>query len=402
MTTCRHILPLAFASLILLAGCFREINLEDVAFEDLLVVDARITDEVFNQEIYLSRTVPVSVDSIRPEEGASVQVVVNDMERIDFNEISPGTYRATRPFGAEFNSVYRLEITTNQGRSYVSSRELMIDTPAIDRVFGEFERFQVSLFEGDGTFNFLYDAGLEANGQQLYLIEWSETYLVKVPFPSNFIWRGGNVIDQRGSGEEVEICFLTRDSPNVTTHQSLVPSGAIKSFPLRTFESVTMNPMAIRYSLEVRQFALGNEAYTYWEQIDRLGENENLLIQEQPGTINGNIQNEDNEDEIVLGRFDVFDQEGLRVFFSPQDFEEAGYQVRTDNIVECDTIGALRSEQEFVGEILTQNPHLDVWFIDNGIDFESQEAIPILVYLPKSCSNCTFYGTTERPTFWTD
>jgi len=200
----------------------------------------------------------------------------------------------------------------------------------------------------------------------------------------------------------VEFCYRTENSSRIITYQSLLASGAIQDYPLRTFESTGLNRMAIRYSLEVKHYALSTTAFDFWEQLSQDQSDAGGLIQIQVGAIPGNVSNIQDETEIVLGRFDVVDEEGLRVFFSPEDFEDQGYQVLDDAVIECDTTGLIRSRPEEVGDVLSTNSNLDIWFIDNGIDFELQQAVPILVYLPKRCSNCTYYGTNERPSFWVE
>jgi len=167
---------------VVFTSCFREINVENINFEDRLVIEARITDEVLNHTVKLTRTVPLRSDTIFMEEDAEVELVIGENQRISFNEASPGLYVANQPFGATTDVDYQLLINTTDGRAYQSTVERMIATPPIDRIESDFQRFQIALFEADGTFRFSYDAEIEANENQLYLIEWSETFLIRVPF----------------------------------------------------------------------------------------------------------------------------------------------------------------------------------------------------------------------------
>ena len=385
-----------------LQSCLTEIAPDSITFENLLVVEARITDQLINHEIVLQRSVPVNTDSMVYEENATVSVLINSAEAITFSEQTPGRYVATRPFSALPNADYQLFITTADGNEYKSEIEQMNATPPIDDLYAEFEPFEISAFQGNGVFNQYFDVSNTSTEAKFYLVEWSETYVIRVPFPSTFEWRGGSIVEPRLAGDSVEFCFQTVNSPDIIAVESLIESGKINRFPIRTFDTSVNNALSIRYSLEVKLYALGQNAFSYWQQVASTRENEALLIQQQPGSILGNIENTTDDTKPVLGRFDVLQERSQRIFYSPSDLRDQGYFVIDNNIATCDTTDVVRGPQEEVAEVLTRNPNLDIWFIESGLGNDDKVAVPILVYLPKRCSNCTYYGTNERPTFWID
>ena len=386
----------------ILQSCLTEISPESISFENLLVVDARITDQLINHQITLQRSVPVNTDSVVFETNATVSILINDGEVITFTEENPGEYRATRPFSAAANTNYQLFITTQGGTEYKSTIEQMPATPPIDDLYGEFNPFEISAIQGNGIFNQFLDVSNNTTDAKFYLIEWSETYVVRVPFPSSFEWRGGNIVEPRLAGDSVEFCFQTVNSPDIIAVESILESGKINRFPIRSFDTSINNALANRYSLEVKLYALGANAFSYWQQVASSRQNEAILIQQQPGSILGNIENISDDTQPALGRFDVLQERSQRIFYSPDELRDQGYFVINNNIAACDTTDVVRGPQEEVAEVLTRNPNLDIWFIESGLASDNKVAVPVLVYLPKRCSNCTYYGTNERPTFWID
>ncbi len=381
-------------------GCLNPIEPEDVGFEDYLVVDARITDEEKLHQITLSRTVPLNSDSVIVEEGASVNIEVDGQQVINFVDIGEGRYRSQSPFAAQVGSTYQLNISLQGGETYQSDLENMISTPEIDQLYGEFVPDINTNIEGSGTFSFFFDSEEPTSPEHLYLIEWSETYQVKVPFPSTFIWRGGSVVEERTPADQVEICYVTKNSTQIITHESLLESGRVAKFPVRTFESTTQ-AMALRYSLEIKYYALSSEAYSFWELISSAQDNGATLLQEQPGSITGNISPA-NSSTPVLGRFDVLSVKGTRNFYNRLDWQESGYKISSSNIIECNISGEIKTFVDEVEEFLTLNPGLDIWFVESGLDGPNPTFIPMVLYLDKRCTNCTYYGDNMRPSFWID
>lgn len=389
-------------SLLICSGCLTTIDPQSIDFEDLLVVDARITDEFGFQEIHLSRTVPVNSDSTRAETGAEVYLEFQN-SRIDFFEEEPGIYLSESPFAAQANADYQLFIDTQRGESLESSAENMIPTPPVSDLYGEFTPFTITNNEGSGTFNFFFDSENEVNDSRFYLIEWSETFLLRIPFPSSFQWVGGNEIIPRGPGDSVEFCYRTREIPDILVHESQLESSRIVRFPVRTFDSFE-NSVALRYSFEVTQYSLSQEAFTYWRQISDDSEDEGILIQAQPGSFPGNITDITNRDNTVLGRFDVLSKQTRRIFARPSDFREDGFRITSTLFTDCNADDAFRTPLEEVGEFLSVNTSFGIWFLESGLNDNPIDGpnVPEVVYLPRECTDCTVFGSNVRPDFWID
>ena len=100
----------------LLWGCIEAVpieTLEPVGFTlaDVLVVDARITDENKLQQIFLSRPTALSADSSAAAvRGAAVSISSSEGNTFRFEESDSGTYVSQQIFSAEQGVEYFLEI----------------------------------------------------------------------------------------------------------------------------------------------------------------------------------------------------------------------------------------------------------------------------------------------------
>ena len=90
-------------------------------FQNVLIVEATITDVFGVQEIKLSRTGPLGSDELFPELGASIQIRQGNGTAYAFLGTSSEIYRSEIPFAAEPGVSYVLEIQTQSGEVFSSS-----------------------------------------------------------------------------------------------------------------------------------------------------------------------------------------------------------------------------------------------------------------------------------------
>ena len=69
-----------------------------------------------------------------------------------------------------------------------------------------------------------------------------------------------------------------------------------------------------KYSLLVRQYSLGEEAFTYWNELKKHSQEQGSLFDRQPALLNSNIHNVNDEDEYVLGFFSMAGMVEKRAF----------------------------------------------------------------------------------------
>ena len=139
---------------LLFSTCLEQIDLEQIGTEDLLVVEAMITDQLEIQKVRLTRTVALnSNNSIRPESNAQVWIKGDDNSMIDFKEGKDGTYQTEQPFAAKLTVNYIHHFITDRGREYKSAVSKMTSTYPIYSIYIEFEPLPTILNSRGGFFN---------------------------------------------------------------------------------------------------------------------------------------------------------------------------------------------------------------------------------------------------------
>ena len=114
-----------------------EFTPETQNFESILVVEATLTNELKQQEIFLSRTRTFEANIPNKEENATVRITDDSQNEFVFTETEAGKYVSDVVFEAVPGSTYQLHITTSSGRDYVSSPALMGEALEMEEVYAE-------------------------------------------------------------------------------------------------------------------------------------------------------------------------------------------------------------------------------------------------------------------------
>ena len=96
--------------LMLCFSCVEPFEIKSEVFNNYIVIDARLTDEVKIQEINLSRTYRLDDAVPEAEENATVMIIDNEDIEYEFEELEPGKYTSKIEFGALPNMEYKLSI----------------------------------------------------------------------------------------------------------------------------------------------------------------------------------------------------------------------------------------------------------------------------------------------------
>ncbi|HNP95042.1 MAG TPA: DUF4249 domain-containing protein [Cyclobacteriaceae bacterium] len=390
-----HIILLSI--LLLMSMCLTEIDLEQIDTEDLLVVDARLTSEPEKQMVILSRTKPLnSMDAAEPVTGATVWIESENANRLNFQESSPGHYESSNPFAAQPNTNYSLHIITSEGDEYQSDPTAMVPTPQFDSLYAEFEPAPTPTNPFAGFFNFYIDSRSNPDQVKYFRWEWNSTYQLEVPMPSRWLWTGGNnfVIRELGSPNDslqVQICWSSDSAKDINIKALLDGENEVIRQPIHRFHSDS-GFLKLRYSILVKQFALTEESYRFWNMINE-SNNQGFLFDIQVGTITGNLHNVANATETVLGYFDVVQERTVRQFYAPRDFQKDGYRVLDPFFVNCFNEEPILLPADQIGEFMERNQ-----FAYSLCYFLSPATA---VFCKIRCADCTYHdGSNKRPDFW--
>ncbi|MHA6280049.1 DUF4249 domain-containing protein [Salinimicrobium sp. CAU 1759] len=374
----------------LFVDCVEPVDIETGTYENALVIEGNITNELSIQEIFLSRTYPLEESGPSHEINAVVKVV-SGTDIYSFIEVEPGRYRSLEVFQAVQGRQYTLEISTLNGNQYSSQPVELPQSSGITSLYAV-----KTTFEGETGIAILVDVtGPEATSG-FYKYAFLETYKIVSPFSYSF---DVEVID----GEFVEIpktreetvCYTTEASKEVLLANTNLQSGNDLEAYLIKFMGRRNYRTAHRYSILVRQFSISEEAFSYYETLKDFSESENLFAQNQLGLINGNVYSVNDPDEPVVGIFSVAGVSSKRIFFNFEDFYKRQEFIPSAH-VECEVLlppTATVAQRNALGEQLRIG---DLKYLGY------EKALPANIYrfIKAGCVDCTLYGSNTAPEFW--
>ncbi|UZO79785.1 DUF4249 domain-containing protein [Aquimarina sp. ERC-38] len=417
-------------------GCIETVPLETEGYENLIVIEALLTDEFKEQEIQISRSYRFEDSLAVKETGADVKVVDDAQGTFTFLEVSPGIYKSEEAFSPLQDRTYQLQISTTDGRSYRSDFVKPEPPASLEKVYAE-RTVTDDGFEGIGIF-VDSDGFLDQPGYFRY--EYEETFLLESPF-----WNRSLIVppaelpsitefeillynfefDLKPKDFEDRICYRTEVSNSlIFTDTENQANNRVKGFRTRFIEKRDYR-LRDRYSINVTQISQSRDTHRFYELLDKFSESENIFSQIQTGFIEGNIDADTDSNEQVLGLFSISSVSSKRIFLDFKDFfpeaplpDYIGGCIR--NINYNPNLAAIREEIEEnqldAGRIIafmvvrTQKDMRDTelrYFFTSSLTGQLESGtrylinnIPIMV--PNRCADCRIFGSTIKPDFWED
>lgn len=374
----------------LVLSCTEPFNIKSIDFEDTLIIEAIITDEVKYQEIKLSRT--FSLEEFIPAEESNAKVTITDNSQnvYEFEETSKGKYTSTIPFGAVANKDYILSIITKNGKSYKSNPTQLPGMVPINNLYAT-----RTVNEDTGNENmsiFINEFDPIANSKY-FRYEYEETYKIVAP-----AWIYECPLSGPGPPPPPEVCA---ESLEKKTCYNTIASDSIILVNTNTFKDNITSSLEIRkiprnnpiirkrYSILVKQYAQSLEAFTFYKILNKFLSSENLLSQNQPGFFSGNIYSVDNKNEKVVGYFDVSSVSFKRIFFNFSDFFPN--EPLPPYFIDCAPF-TIPDINEYYRRIEAR----EVAKFGEPLPGELQEVVNI------ACADCRTLETIAKPEFWID
>lgn len=301
-------LLLCLSVLLFSLSCKKPFEHEAISDSATLLVVEGIINQGGQTSIQLSRTLKLSDKSVlQMEKGAKVQVEGSNNSILAFTESSAGVY--TLP-GTTFNSnlQYRLRIKTIAGKEYLSDLMSVRTTPAIDSLNWRRERAGVGLY---------IDAHDSNNNTKYYQWDYLETWEQHSVEFSDYIYKDARV-QSRDPLESLKIftCWKNEASTNILINSTAkLSSDVVDDFQLALIPNRSER-LGIRYSILVKQYAIGKEAFDYLTLMKRNSEQQGSLFDNQPSDIVGNIKCISNPAERVIGFINISQIIEKRIFIN--------------------------------------------------------------------------------------
>ncbi len=414
-----HTIVTCVALLLAMCSCIEAFEAETQDFAGVLVVDARLTNEEKQHQVFLSRARPFEQDTIIPERNAVVSIIEDSGTTYQFEESAPGHYVSTSVFGAKTGENYQLKISTSDGESYASTAETMPENVPIANL--ELKR-ETNDFGEDGVAVVL-DNGSLGNQPRYFRYDYEEAYRIEAPNWDPFRFKiidsiactdgdAFEVIAEPKQSLKGRICYGKRSSTRII----LASTSNLQNNDITNFEVQFVNRenyiLTHRYSIKVNQYTQSVDAHSYYQGLEAFSVSESVFSETQPGFLSGNIFSETDSERNVIGYFETAAISSRRIFFDYEDlFPE---EPLPEYPVNCETLGNPRlipqgyhctmgssgvcdgnCESPLISQI---QANLIVFASDKDpVDFIS----PFLT-LPFACGDCTLLGSAIKPEFWID
>ena len=289
----------------------------DSGAEHKFVVSGCITDQEGYQTVSVSVSSPIEEPEIIPLTGCSVTIFSDAGKEFSLEESEPGNYivwmgeEDLRP-----GTSYQVVVNTPSGEVLISDFDKMPACPDVDTVYYLLEDHPTSdPSVNDRGIQFYVD--LEANEfySRYYRWEVNETWEYHAAHAKEHYYDGDfHTIDPPDSSTWKCWTSLTvRDVYTLSTRD--LYQNAYKQYPLH-FVNGNTSRLSVLYSFLLRQYALSETAYNYWEQL-RLNDYEQIgLYEKQPMDIKGNVREASGSGQEVLGLFYAASVRTKRIYVS--------------------------------------------------------------------------------------
>jgi hypothetical protein len=404
-----YLISILIIGLCTMTSCIETYTPDISRYENILVVDGEISNLPGPYIVKLSRSYEFYKRNSQPAKGAQIKIIENTGLEVELTETSDGIYSTTdNPFRGVVGNSYKLQIKLD-GQIYESGFETIIPPMPIDKVYWEYQKKD----NGSDGIELLLDTHDPLNKTRNYAWYVDETWKFVVPI---------EIIDH--PEWRVGYQYYTSSIFDIGTSAQRI-NDIIERHHLRFFDETT-NRIYIRYSANVRQYALTEPSYSYFKKIVTINQNQGSLFDPTPGSITGNIKNTQNKDMPVLGYFLVAGVSEKRIFIDRKEVPKT-YQP-TDGFDDCNTEMVIVPilPKDFIyppyGPVTHKDSSLWVLYLERNSIYNSlrgygyveieklknRSMSPLndsdwfFTLAKPRCFNCTVTGESEVPAFWTE
>ncbi len=367
-------------------ACIEEYNPEISSYQDLLVVDGGITNEEGPHIIRLSLSSSLAEPTFTPVSGAGVQILDDAGAVISLQETEAGIYATEAGMKGVIGRSYRVLINIPGGETYASDFELLQAPVAIDTVYHQVVTRQDPGYMYDlWGYEFFVDTK-EADYAECYL-KWDVEATYQYQSDFTIRWYFDGELHWFHGPDSLFNCWTTNPINTIyASSTNALTQPVIKGYPLN-FVSTETRQLSVRYSLLVKQRTLSEKAFEYWDEVRTQNGGEWTLYAIQPHFIRGNVYNQNDASEQVLGYFMVSSVDRMRVFVD-RPGPEIPMRYHVCKLTQADF--------EAYGDMWMMDPVMyPLYAIEtNG----GRRALP-----HQDCVDCRRKGgTIEKPDFWID
>jgi hypothetical protein len=282
---------------------------EDNLQTGTLVINAHLTDKPGTQIIEVSRSVTLLYPSADPVSGSFVEVIREDGEMRQFREGRPGYYESD--LDAEFLQTgmsYMLHVMLPDGNEYQSDFDKLRPVPEIDSIYYQVETNSFAS-ENDSIAGVRFYIDFTYDDEDYDYIRWDvvETYEFHNPDMEGFILDVDFRFKPLTDTNNYKVCYITNELSEIHSMSlGYLDLGIYVKKPFAFVPNIQMEQkLKHKYSLQVRQYSMGEAAFHYWNELKKTSQEQGWLFDQQPALLRSNIHNVNDEEETVLGFFSM-------------------------------------------------------------------------------------------------
>ncbi|PXY41589.1 DUF4249 domain-containing protein [Flavobacterium cheongpyeongense] len=363
-------------------------------YEEAIVIEATLTNELKNQEIKITKTAKFEDEGIQTVKGAKVIVKDNQNNQYLFEENSE-KYISQSAFQAQPGREYTLEVTTSEGKVYQSTSQTLTTVNSIESIIpavvtnsNNETGIQINVNS--------YDPGATS---KYYRYEYEETYKIIAPRwgSQKLVVTGPESIAVVQNSSDKKTCYSTKNSTDILLTSTNDLAEDRVNFPVR-FINKNNYIIGHRYSILVKQYVENLEAYTFHRIMRDISSSGSILSPKQPGVLTGNIKCITNTNENVIGFFDVSTVSEKRIFFNYSDLFPG--ETGPPYFNECADIPF-----NFCFSALSQPPcqgETMIYNIDQNLMTYVSNLGQNYIMVNIECGDCTSFSSNIIPPFWTE
>jgi len=296
-----------------MVSCIDSYDPEITTYENLLVVDGNISNEPGPYIVRLSLSSSVADPQFIPVVNATIKILNNLGDIFLLSETEPGIYQTDPTATGVVGRSYKIEVITATGKVYYSHFEEIKKPVAIDTVFHEIVTRQHADYDYDlYGYEFLVNTEVAEDHETYFKWDLEATYQYQSEYTIRWYYDG--VLHWFHGPDSLYNCWKSNKINSIYISATNALSEPIVSmFPLN-FVSTETREISVRYSLLVKQRSISKEAYTYWNEVKKQNGGGSSLYSTQPYFIRGNVFNQADPEEPVLGYFMVNGGDEVRTF----------------------------------------------------------------------------------------
>jgi hypothetical protein len=354
-----------------------------------LVVEGNINTGTDSTIIQLSHTTNIS-------SGVTSAPVLNATVAIQDNQ--NGTYNLTGEGNGAYSTglitldptrTYRINITTSDGKNYVSDYVPATLPPPIDSIGFIIKSNGIQLYVNTHDPN---------NNTHYYRWDYIETWEFHAKYQSDYVSNGDSIIN-RPPAQQIYKCWTNDLSNNIELGSSAkLTQDVIYQNPL-VFIPSTSEKLEDRYSILLKQYAMTAAGYNYYTLLKQNTEELGSIFDAQPSTLTGNIHCTTNSALQVIGYITAGTVQEKRIYINNGQLPEnwaATYPY------DCGQDSALYDDPRT--KPAGQNTVIPLLTIPNNYvpteAITQHNAIIGYQYSDRDCADCSLRGATTPPSFW--